>query len=53
MHTMSEMGENKESAAIMSAVMRYFGDISETSGSYNAESSLIEALRIYFDSKHD
>ncbi len=40
--------EEHESALIMSAIRRYFGESSQTPGPAGSDSSLLEALNAYF-----
>jgi hypothetical protein len=48
MSTVFNRPEEQESALIMSAINRYFGDIPQSPGPAGSDSSLLEALNAYF-----
>jgi len=48
MSTILNRSEEQESALIMSAIKRYFGESTQTPGPAGSDSSLLEALNAYF-----
>ncbi len=53
MSTVLKRTHEQESAMIMSAVKRYFGEDSQSPGLTGSDSSLLEALNAYFKDRSE
>jgi len=53
MSTILNRTQEQESAMIMSAVKRYFGEDAQPPGPVGSDSSLLEALNAYFRDRND
>jgi hypothetical protein len=53
MSTILNRNQEQESAMIMSAIKRYFGESSQSPGATGSDSSLLEALNAYFRDRNE